>query len=145
MKLRIAWVGKTKERAVQDLTDEYLTRLSRYSQAEGRELKSEEALFEMLDKEPRKPTLVLLDQRGRQFTSEEFAELLNDQQERATALLIFAVGPADGFSEAARHRANLILSFGKMTLAHEIARVVLVEQLYRAFTILKKHPYHTGH
>jgi 23S rRNA (pseudouridine1915-N3)-methyltransferase len=145
MKLRIAWVGKTKERAVQDLTDEYLTRLSRYSQSEGRELKSEEALFEMLDKEPRKPTLVLLDQRGRQFTSEEFAELLNDQQERATALLIFAVGPADGFSEAARHRANLILSFGKMTLAHEIARVVLVEQLYRAFTILKKHPYHTGH
>lgn len=145
MKLRIAWVGKTKEPAVQALTDEYLTRLSRYSQAEGRELRSEEGLFEMLDKEPRKPTLVLLDQRGRQFTSEEFAELLNDQQERATPLLIFAVGPADGFSETARHRANLILSFGKMTLAHEIARVVLLEQLYRAFTILKGHPYHSAH
>src|SRR5687768_12351055 len=145
MKLRIAWLGKTKERAVQDLTDEYLTRLSRYSQTEGRELKSEGALFEMLEKEPRKPTLVLLDQRGRQFTSEEFAELLNDQQERATPLLLFAVGPADGFSETARHQANLILSFGKMTLAHEIARVVLLEQLYRAFTIMKGHPYHSAH
>ena len=145
MKLRIAWVGKTKEAAVQDLTDEYLARLSHYSQSESRELKSEEALFEMLDREPRKPTLVMLDQRGRQFTSEEFAELLNDQQERATPLLIFAVGPADGFSEAARQRANLILSFGKMTLAHEIARIVLLEQLYRAFTILKGHPYHSAH
>ena len=92
-----------------------------------------------------KPVLVLLDSRGRQFTSEEFAGLLRDQQDRGTQNLFFAVGPADGFSDTARGSADLILSFGKMTLAHELARVVLLEQIYRAFTILKGHPYHTGH
>lgn len=92
-----------------------------------------------------KPVLVLLDARGRQFTSEEFAELLRDQQDRGTQNLFFGVGPADGFTDAARARADLVLSFGKMTLAHELARIVLLEQIYRAFTILKGHPYHTGH
>jgi 23S rRNA (pseudouridine1915-N3)-methyltransferase len=58
---------------------------------------------------------------------------------------LFAVGPANGFSEEARQEANLLLSLGKMTVAHELARVVLLEQLYRAFTILKGHPYHLGH
>ncbi len=91
------------------------------------------------------PVLILLDARGRQFTSEEFAQLLRDQQDRGTQNLFFAVGPADGFSDRARAAADLILSFGKMTLAHELARVVLLEQIYRAFTILKGHPYHTGH
>ena len=86
-----------------------------------------------------------LDARGRQFTSEEFANLLRDQQDRGTQNLFFAVGPADGFSDKARAAADLVLSFGKMTLAHELARVVLLEQLYRAFTILKGHPYHCGH
>ena len=59
--------------------------------------------------------------------------------------LLFAVGPADGFTEPARNSSALVLSLGKMTLAHELARVVLLEQLYRAFTILKGHPYHLGH
>jgi 23S rRNA (pseudouridine1915-N3)-methyltransferase len=88
---------------------------------------------------------VLLDARGRQFSSEEFAELLRDQQDRGTQNLLFGIGPADGFSNEARASADLILSFGKMTMAHELARVVLLEQIYRAFTILKGHPYHTGH
>ena len=78
-------------------------------------------------------------------TSEEFAELLRDQQDRGTQNLFFGVGPADGFSDTARAKADLVLSFGKMTLAHELARVVLLEQIYRGFTILKGHPYHTGH
>jgi len=59
--------------------------------------------------------------------------------------LLFGVGPADGFTNRAREAAIMILSLGKMTLAHEIGRVVLLEQLYRAFTILKGHPYHLGH
>jgi 23S rRNA (pseudouridine1915-N3)-methyltransferase len=59
--------------------------------------------------------------------------------------LLFAVGGSDGFSDVARREAGLVLSLGKMTLPHELARVVLVEQLYRAFTILTKHPYHLGH
>ena len=59
--------------------------------------------------------------------------------------LIFAVGGADGFSDEARSAAQHTFSLGKMTLAHELARVVLLEQVYRAFTILKGHPYHSGH
>jgi 23S rRNA (pseudouridine1915-N3)-methyltransferase len=58
---------------------------------------------------------------------------------------MFAVGPANGFTSTTRQEANWLLSLGKMTLAHELARVVLLEQLYRAFTILKGHPYHLGH
>lgn len=147
MKLRIAWVGKTKEAAITALTIEYLKRLGRYVAAESMEVASEEALLKAVDKlaARTRPVLVILDQRGRQFTSEEFAEFLGDQQDRGTQQLVFAVGPADGFTAAARHAADLTLSFGKMTLAHELARVVLLEQLYRAFTILKGHPYHTGH
>lgn len=147
MKLKIAWVGKTKETSIEQLTSEYLKRLSRYVTAESQELASEDGLLKMVEKAAGRthPVLVLLDQRGRQFTSEEFAELLRDQQDRGTQQLIFAVGPADGFSNQARHAADLVLSFGKMTLSHELARVILLEQLYRGFTIIKGHPYHTAH
>ena len=147
MKLQITWIGKTKETAIRELTAEYLKRISRYVAAESHEMNDEDALLELAaGKSGRvRPVVVLLDARGRQFTSEEFAELLRDQQDRGTQNLFFAVGPADGFSDKARGAADLILSFGKMTLAHELARIVLLEQIYRAFTILKGHPYHTGH
>jgi len=147
MRLRIAWVGKTKEPAITALTTEYLKRLGRYVEAESMELASEDALLKSVEKlaARTRPVLVILDQRGRQFTSEEFSQFLNDQQDRGAQQLVFAVGPADGFTAAARQAADLTLSFGKMTLAHELARIVLLEQLYRAFTILKGHPYHTGH
>jgi 23S rRNA (pseudouridine1915-N3)-methyltransferase len=147
VKLQIAWIGKTKETAFRALTSEYLERISRYWQAEAHEMATEDALLELAaGKAGRtRPVLVLLDARGRQFTSEEFAELLRDQQDRGTQHLFFAVGPADGFSDKARAAADLVLSFGKMTLAHELARIVLLEQVYRALTILRGHPYHTGH
>ena len=147
VKLQIAWIGKTKEAAFRALTEEYLQRVSRYVTTESHELASEAALLEITSSTSgrTRPVLVLLDARGRQFTSEEFAELLRDQQDRGTQNLFFGVGPADGFTDKARSSADLILSFGKMTLAHELARIVLLEQIYRAFTILKGHPYHTGH
>ena len=142
MKLKVAWISKTKSAAIKALTEEYLDRLSHHSDIEGMELPSEEALLKMVNSSKLPPTLVLLDQRGRQLTSEELAEMLDAHQLRGTQSLIFAVGPADGFTQQARHSANLILSLGKMTLAHELARVVLLEQLYRGFTIVKGHPYH---
>lgn len=147
MKLQIAWIGKTKEPAIRELTAEYLKRIARFLPAESHEVSCEPALLQLTSKAAGRtaPVLVLLDARGRQFTSEEFAELLRAQQDRGTQNLFFAVGPADGFSDEARHSADLILSFGKMTLAHELARIVLLEQIYRAFTILKGHPYHSGH
>ena len=148
-------MGKTKEPAIQSLTDEYLKRISRYVPVEGLALRDEAALLQLCGRTPlaktsktksvAKSTLVLMDSRGKQFSSEEFAQFLGDYQDRNPLPLVFAVGPADGFSQAARGAAQHTISFGKMTLPHELARVVLLEQVYRAFTILKGHPYHSGH
>ena len=146
MKLKIAWIGKTKEPAIQALTDEYVKRLGRFVDVETNAYKDEASLLKICARNARpRHTLVLLDSRGRQFSSEEFANWLRGQIERSSQPLLFAVGPADGFTDHARQSATLVLSLGKMTLAHELARVVLLEQLYRAFTILKGHPYHSGH
>lgn len=150
MKIKIAWIGKTKEPAIQTLTEEYLKRISRYVQVEGIALRDEETLLQLSGAAPGKrnsgkSTLALTDSRGKQFSSEEFAHFLGEYQDRNPLPLVFAVGPADGFSEGARRAAPHIISLGQMTLAHELARVVLLEQLYRAFTILKGHPYHSGH
>jgi 23S rRNA (pseudouridine1915-N3)-methyltransferase len=146
MRLKIAWVGKTKESAIQSLSAEYLKRLQRYASTEAHEASSEAALLKLADKAARTaPVLILLDSRGKQVSSEELATLLREHQDRGTQELIFAIGPADGWGEEARKRASSTLSMGRMTLPHELARVVLIEQLYRGFTILAGHPYHSGH
>ncbi|PYX22999.1 MAG: rRNA methyltransferase [Acidobacteria bacterium] len=145
MKLKIAWIGKTKDPAIQSLTTEYLKRISRYVEVEGLPLADEAALLKLRDKSRPLHTLVLLDSRGKELSSEEFAEFLQNHQDRNPQPLLLAIGPADGFSDAARNAASTNLSLGKMTLPHELARVVLLEQVYRAFTILKGHPYHSGH
>jgi 23S rRNA (pseudouridine1915-N3)-methyltransferase len=147
MKLKVAWIGKTKDRAIQALTDDYLRRLSRYADIEGVGLKDEAAVLTLSagTRSRAKPALVLLDPRGKQLSSEELAEFLSHHRQRNPAPLLFAVGPPDGFSDRARQAAARLLSLGRMTIAHELARVVLLEQLYRAFTILKGHPYHLGH
>lgn len=146
MKLRIAWIGKTKESAIQTLSAEYLKRLSRYVATEGLELADETALLKLLDRAGRTaPVLVLMDGRGKQVSSEELANFLRYHRDQGTQDLIFAIGPADGWEEATLREATQVLSMGKMTLPHELARVVLLEQLYRGYTILTGHPYHGGH
>jgi 23S rRNA (pseudouridine1915-N3)-methyltransferase len=147
VKLRIAWIGRTRSSPIQSLTAEYLKRLSRYAGCDALELMSEAALLKLVEKSASRtqPVLVLLDSRGRQLTSEEIANFLEYHQSHGTQELLFAVGPADGWSGTTRAAANNILSFGNITLPHELARVVLLEQLYRGFTILKGHPYHGGH
>ncbi len=147
MKLRIVWIGRTKSAPIQSLTAEYLKRLSRFAACEAEELTSEAALLKLVERSGGRtqPVLVLLDSRGRQLTSEEIANFLEYHQSHDTQELLFAVGPADGWSDATRQCAKAVLSFGKITLPHELARVVLLEQLYRGFTILKGHPYHGGH
>jgi 23S rRNA (pseudouridine1915-N3)-methyltransferase len=149
VKIKIAWIGKTKEPAIQALTDEYLKRISRYTQVEGTSLRDEAALLEISgrsgNKSAAKSTLILMDSRGKEFSSEQFAKFLGDYQDRNPLPLILAIGAADGFSPEVRAAAQQTISLGKMTLAHELARVVLLEQVYRAFTILKGHPYHSGH
>jgi 23S rRNA (pseudouridine1915-N3)-methyltransferase len=154
MKLKIAWIGKTKESAIQSLTDEYLKRISRYAPIEGVSLRDEAALLELCGRSAKsksgaksgaKSTLILMDSRGKEFSSEAFAKFLGDYQDTNPLPLVLAIGGADGFSAETKSAAQHTISLGKMTLAHELARVVLLEQVYRAFTILKGHPYHSGH
>jgi 23S rRNA (pseudouridine1915-N3)-methyltransferase len=143
MKIKVAWIGKTKEPAIEALTNEYLKRISRYADIAGIAQKDEAAILSLARGKERHK-LVLLDSRGKQLSSEELAEFLEREQLNAVPL-VFAIGGSDGFSEEARRHAGFMLSLGKMTLPHALARVVLVEQIYRAFTILNHHPYHLGH
>ncbi len=147
MKLKIAWIGKTKEAAIEALSVGYLKRLSRFAEAEGVVLRDEAALLRLAMGEGSrsKCCLVLLESSGKQFSSEEFAEFVRNHRENNSLSLLFAIGPANGFSDEVRRAASNILSLGKMTMPHELARVVLLEQVYRAFTILNRHPYHIGH
>lgn len=146
MKIKVLWIGKTKEQAIQNLTDEYLKRISRYSDVSSGAVKDEAAILGQArgERQKERHKLVLLDSRGKQLSSEELADFLDREQVHAIPLL-FAIGGADGFSAEARGQSGFTLSLGRLTLPHELARVVLLEQLYRAFTILKNHPYHLGH
>ena len=148
MKIKVAWIGKTKEPAIQALTEEYLKRIRRYAEVAGLALKDEAAILSLATGERQQKKerhkLVLVDLRGKELSSEELAEFLRREQVNGSPLL-FAIGGSDGFSDEARRCAGFTLSLGKMTLPHELARVVLLEQLYRAFTILANHPYHLGH
>jgi len=147
VKLTIAWIGKTKNPAIKSLTDEYVKRLRQFAEVDGVSLKDETALLKLCGREGRgaRRGLILFDSRGKQLSSEEFAQFLRERQERNPVPMVFAIGPADGVSETALKQADSVVSLGKMTIAHELARVVVLEQLYRAFTILKGHPYHLGH
>lgn len=138
---------KTKSEAFALPLQKYMELLDSFTPAQHVLYRSEYALFESLQKQRSRtaPLLVLLDSRGRQFSSEQFADWLGMQRDQGQQSIVFAIGPADGWSEEARKRAHLLLSLGPMTLPHELARVVLSEQIYRAFTILSGHPYHTGH
>jgi 23S rRNA (pseudouridine1915-N3)-methyltransferase len=89
--------------------------------------------------------LVLLDSRGRGFSTEQFANWLQQKRERGLSRLVFAVGPPGGWPEEIRRQAGMLMTLGPMTLPHELTAVVLAEQIYRAFTIFEGHPYHLGH
>lgn len=126
---------------------EYLKRLNFYTQTEGIAVADEGAILKYGQKAvTRAPHFItLLDSRGKQLSSEQLAEFLANHQNRNPQPLLFGVGGANGFDDNARDTAGFVLSLGKMTYSHELARVVLLEQLYRAFSILKGHPYHLGH
>ena len=120
----------------------------KWAHVEGIALRDEPDLVAKFGKEAKtatKSTLVLMDSRGKEFSSEQFAKFLGDYQDRNPLPLVFAIGGADGFAKETKSAAANVISLGKLTMAHELARVVLLEQVYRAFTILKGHPYHSGH
>jgi 23S rRNA (pseudouridine1915-N3)-methyltransferase len=129
------------------LTRIYLERCATFARCQTEAFKTESGLLDWIQRQQgRTPAItVLLDSRGRSMTSEAFASWLGTRRDDGTQHIVFAIGPADGWSDAARSSAQLLLSLGPFTLAHALARLVLAEQLYRAYAILSGHPYHSGH
>lgn len=148
MRLWIAVVDKKNPAGPSSqLLQEYITRSTRYMPCELQVAPTEAKLLESLDRATARtrPVLILADSTGKLLTSTEFATELTNRIDSGAQLLALAIGPADGWSAEVRTRADLLLSFGRITLPHELAAVVAAEQLYRALTIRAKHPYHTGH
>lgn len=151
MKLIVASVSTRKSKGksgpADALTREYLERASKWHLAELAVFPTEEALLAASERQPGRPAalLILFDSRGETLTSEQFAELLGRSRDGGAQRILLGIGPADGWSDSALTRATRVLSFGRMTLPHELARALVAEQVYRALTILAGHPYHSGH
>jgi 23S rRNA (pseudouridine1915-N3)-methyltransferase len=151
MKLALVAISPSRSRAKSDaagtLAAEYLARAARYIPCEAQAFDSEAALLGWMDRQAARtaPVLILLDSRGKQMTSEAFAEQIGRLRDGGTQTLLLAIGPADGWSDGSRSRAAMAVSLGAITMPHELARAVLAEQIYRALTILAGHPYHSGH
>jgi 23S rRNA (pseudouridine1915-N3)-methyltransferase len=141
--------ARAKSEAADRLFEDYVERASRYVPCEAQGFESETAFLEWVVRQDRQPGrtafVVLLDSRGQMLTSEEFAGQLGRLRDDGAQRVVLGIGPADGWSDAARRRGNLLVSLGRVTLPHSLARVVLAEQVYRALTILAGHPYHSGH
>jgi 23S rRNA (pseudouridine1915-N3)-methyltransferase len=153
MKLRFVWVGKTKSVPVRALVREYLDRISKFAAVEVTELRDRTDVGgdtrRIIDKEGEDilsrtaaaPCLIALDERGRELGSVELAALIEKHRLAGTKQITFAIGGYAGLSDEVRKRADVVLALSRMTLTHELARVLLAEQVYRAFTIIHDLPY----
>ena len=134
-------LGKTRREEVRGLLDDYVARIRRYAEIVVTEIReATPAALRKLKMEPG-ATLVLLDAAGHQFTSQEFARWLGGLRDHASREVVFLCGDAEGFPSELRTRATQRISLSSFTMPHEFARVVLAEQIYRAFAILAGHPY----
>jgi 23S rRNA (pseudouridine1915-N3)-methyltransferase len=140
MKIRLLMLGKTRRGEIVALLDEYVKRIGRSCPIEVNEVRDGEAAVKKLDAD-RAATAVLLDAGGKSYESDSFAKWIGDQRDRGTREIIFVCGDADGFPQALRERVKQRLSLSVMTYSHELARVMLAEQIYRAFAILSGSPY----
>ena len=148
MKFRFVWVGKTKNKNYLALQEEYLQRLSHFVKCETTEIR-DSAPHEgkeiegkrILEKLNQTPFVCLLDVTGRKVSSPELAKEIEKWQNAGTKEISFVIGGADGVSDEVAESASVVLSLSFLTFTHEMARVVMLEQLYRAFTIIKGFPY----
>lgn len=140
MKIRLVMLSKTRRPEMRALLEDYVARIGHYAPIEVSELRDTPSALRKLPLDGA-AGIVLLDASGRQFSSEKFAAWLGEQRDRGRRELVFLCGDADGFPAALRERASMKLSLTSLTLSHELARVVLAEQLYRAFAILSGSPY----
>ena len=134
-------LGKTRRAEVQALVDDYIRRIGRYAEIEGTTLRdANPSALRKLKIHPG-ATIMLLDAAGKQFTSQQFARWLGDLRDRGARELVFLCGDAEGFPDDLHGGAKQKISLSTLTMPHEFARVVLAEQIYRAFAILSGHPY----
>jgi 23S rRNA (pseudouridine1915-N3)-methyltransferase len=140
MKLRLLMLGKTRRPEMRAILDDYVKRIRRTCPIEIAEARDPDAAQKKLDVD-RAATVVLLDATGKTFDSNAFAKWLGELRDRGTREVIFLCGDAHGLPDTLRQRAHQKLSLSVMTFSHELARVLLAEQLYRAFAILSGSPY----
>ena len=158
MKIKLVTVGKLKEKYLKDGIAEYMKRLNRFCKVEMIELADEKTPDkasdlenqQILKKEGNKilskinerEFVIALAIEGNQFPSEKFSQLMMDTTVHGFSDITFVIGGSLGLSPAVKKRANLLMSFGKLTLPHQLMRLVLIEQIYRAFMIQQGSPYH---
>jgi 23S rRNA (pseudouridine1915-N3)-methyltransferase len=140
MKIQLVMLGKTRRAECRTMLDDYVARIRRYVEIDLQELREDSAALKRLVF-PSGATIVLLDAAGKQHTSADFAKWLGRERDRGIRELIFLCGGAEGFPETLRARVNAKISLSSLTMPHELARVMLAEQIYRAFAILAGHPY----
>jgi 23S rRNA (pseudouridine1915-N3)-methyltransferase len=155
MQIKLVVLGKTDHKAIQELIADYSTRLGHYIRFELEvipDLKQSKSLSETLQKEKEGELILkkvlpsdevfLLDARGKSFSSLEFADFFQKKMNSGLKQLVLVIGGPYGFSESVYERANGKISLSKMTLSHQMIRPFLIEQMYRAMTILRNEPYH---
>lgn len=158
MRIDIAAVGRLKAGPERDLVDRYVDRFSKAgpavglewgrlveiaeSRASNAETRKRDEADAIAKASSESAVLILLDERGKALGSEEFTHLLGNYRDGGKREVLLAIGGADGHAAGLREKADVILSFGKMTWPHQMVRIMLCEQLYRSVTILSGHPYH---
>lgn len=153
MKIEIWWIGKTFQDFTQKGYQEFLLRIQKFTsvsiveiadlkgQTQANTIKKQEAEKILLKIKP-EDYLVLLDEKGKSFSSIEFASFIEKKENQSIKKLIFLIGGAYGFDEKIYARANEKISLSKMTFSHQLIRLIFMEQLYRAYTIIHNFPYH---
>lgn len=145
LKITVIAVGKLKERFWRDACAEYSKRLGGYCNLTVREIPDsnrEQESTLVLEALPENATIIVLDIQGKETSSEALASWIERYTVEGVSHLVFVIGGSDGLTNAVKERASLRMSFGPITLPHNLARVVLLEQVYRAFKIIKREPYH---
>ena len=141
MKIHLVLLGKTRRAAMRALVDDYVERIGRFAEVQISEVREDSAAsLRKLTIEPG-AAVVLLDDAGKSQTSAQFATWLAATRDRGVREIVFLCGAAEGFPEALRRRATQKCSLSPLTFSHELARAILVEQIYRAFATLSGHPY----
>ena len=138
MQIKVVAVGRVKEKEARQLCDDYLKRIKRYCRVSEIEVKNDQALSNLVDGSP---TLVALQVWGKAHSSEKFSELLERWGSTGKGEITFVIGGAEGIPKAVSDKAHAHISLSSMTLPHRLARLILLEQIYRGFSILRGEPY----